>query len=53
MIVRVADGGGKEVKEAMYEEGPQVVVGRSQSLRRPFKIIGDGLAKTLRQLKKK
>ena len=52
-IVRVADGGGKEVKDASHEEGPQVLAGRSQSLRRPFKRIGDGLAKTLRQLKKK
>ena len=48
-IVRVADGDRKESSH----EGSQVLVGRSQSLRRPFKRIGDGLAKTLRQLKKK
>jgi len=53
MKPRVTDGGGQEVKEARGHEGPQVQIGRSQSLRRPFKRIGDGLAKTLRQLKKK
>ena len=53
MILRIADGGGKGVKDTGHEEGPQVLVGRSHSLRRPFKRIGDSLAKTLRQLKKK
>ena len=48
---RIADKGGKEVKDVRGQDGPQVV--RSQSLRRPFRRFGDGLAKTLRQLTKK